>query len=1203
MLSNRKLRIACAILLGVGLLMGVASVRLTAQGTTGSILGTVSDSSGGVLPEAVVHVRNTGTNATVSVTSDAQGRYRVPDLPVGEYEIQTEKAGFQTVIHSAVTLNAGANIVVDFPLPVGQVTQTVTVESDVSQVETTSSALSSVIEPTQMRDLPLNGRNFEELILLAPGVVEENNNQAAHNSYIGFSKYWSVSGTRANGQGELLDGTNVQDYQERGSGSGILGTTLGVDAISEFQVLTNTYGAQYGGNGSVVNAVTRSGTNTLHGSAYEFIRNSAMDATQIGQTVKQPFRKNQFGGTLGGPIVKDKMFYFVNYEGIRQDTGTTNSRVVPDANAMLGILPTSAAPAAAICPVIPGTTNSNCGPGSPNAANFAAIKPFLNLWTPFTNLTLGPSGNLGNGTQQVNVSANSPANENYVMGRYDWTISNNDSLFVRDLFDNANLIEPFYGNFPQWGNTDRTRNQFLTIGEKHVLSAALVNSLTVSATRTFLFLDSPGSTDDILDWSGKLTPVGVPAMDGTLGIGSGVSTVGPGQIGPVRYAQNKFSFGDDIFWTKGDHSLRFGGGVTRIQTNGLHMFPGGGSWTFSNISNFFQNIPNSFQGPCYYTNPQFAGGEPGCTFPNGQPLPTPNAVHGARETDFNVYIQDDWKVRPTLTLNVGFRYEPRTNPTDSTNQLYQLLPVPYPAPANLPPALGSSVPSGLTPMTNFFLKNDSLHTFDPRIGLAWDPFKDHKTSVRAGFGIFHSIVTFRDYRNSAFSLLPWLIKTVSSGLGSGAGSSFPVPFQNASVFTAAATTEANGTYPYNTTPYLQQWNLSIQREIMRNTVLTVAYVGSRGVHLLNQGDANPVVPTGALTQSGVGGILLSQNQVLWPVLSGQNFVATTGTVTANANALSPTGTTYTCTSAAGCTLAAPNGQPFVNPATGQVSGQHIVQSNAAGTFSLQTNTHLNPNFGAMNNMISDAWSSYNGLQVGFVRRMTNNLSLQASYSYSRCFDLTSGDWTQEGGTIVSNPYNINADKGPCLFDITHNFTTNTLYQLPFKANRLVSGWQIGGVLYLATGAPFSVGSFTSFDNAASRVNFVPNAPGCNNAPINAKPVTGTGVFFLNQNCFTEPAVGELGTMGRDLLHGPGNAVVNMTLQKVTKVSERFTVQFRAEGFNVFNRENFSNPGGSIQVGSSGSFASLQTGSYLPTFGQVTSGGTMRQLQLGLKVIF
>ncbi len=474
-----RLRLVYALALSVGLLVGASDIRLAAQGTTGTILGTVTDASGGTVPEATVTLTNTGTNATQTVVSDAQGRYRFPDLPVGQYQIETKRNGFAAVVHTGITLDPGANVVVDFALRVGQVAQTVTVEGDISQVETTSSAISTTVEPTQMRDLPLNGRNFEELILLAPGVVNETGAGAAKNSYVGFGNYWSVSGSRANGQGELLDGTEVQDYQDRGSGSGILGTTLGIDAISEFQMLTNTYGAQFGGNGSVVNAVTRSGTNSLHGSVYEFLRNSALDSTTFPATTKQPFQKNQFGGTLGGPIKKDKMFFFVNYEGIRQATGQTNLRTVPDANALNGIIPEPSTGLTQNCSVVPGTkpVMENCGVGSPNAATFTnIIQPYLNLYSPFTNLPGAIELSPANGTEQIHVNANSPAREDYVMGRYDWTISQSDSLFARYLFDNANLTEPFYGGFPQWPNFDRTRNQFTTVGEKHLFSSSLIHS-------------------------------------------------------------------------------------------------------------------------------------------------------------------------------------------------------------------------------------------------------------------------------------------------------------------------------------------------------------------------------------------------------------------------------------------------------------------------------------------------------------------------------------------------------------------------------------------------------------------------------------------------------------------------------------------------------------------------------------------------------
>ena len=304
----------------------------------------------------------------------------------------------------------------------------------------------------------------------------------------------------------------------------------------------------------------------------------------------------------------------------------------------------------------------------------------------------------------------------------------------------------------------------------------------------------------------------------------------------------------------------------------------------------------------------------------------------------------------TLTANIGLRYEPTTNPRDAFNQLYDLLPVPFPGQTgNLPSAAGASVASTLTPVSNFMLKNDSLHNIDPRIGIAWDPFKDHKTSVRAGFGIFHQIMSYRDYRNAAYSLFPWVVKNQTAG-------PFNFPFANQSSVNSP-TTETNGTNPYNTTPYLQQWNLSIQREIMKNTVVTVAYVGSHGVHLLGEQDANPPVPVGGLTDLGTGGLQFNGGQTVYPSFAGEfaglvsmpvfnsnGTVGPAGAITLNANG------SISCSAAsAACSLASANGQASVDPATGQVSFSHILQTTS---FSILTNNHVNPNFLYMNNGVT-----------------------------------------------------------------------------------------------------------------------------------------------------------------------------------------------------------------------------------------------------------
>jgi hypothetical protein len=303
-------------LCAIGVLLVWMNVNVdsaNAQGTA-SVSGAVTDTTGAVLPGCVVQAKNVATGITKSTLSDEQGRFRFPDLPIGEYEMQASQEGFQLVVRQGIILTIGSNPVVDFALPVGQVTERVSVLGDISQVETTSSALTNLVEQTEMRELPLNGRSFTQLMALAPGVTVFTGGSTG--SLFGSQPTYSVSGSRAVGMLFLLDSTNTSGYWNKGGGSGSLGTSLGVDAIDQFQTLTNTYSAQYGGVGAVINASTKSGTNAFHGSAYEFLRNSAIEARNFFDGDKvPPYRQNQFGATLGGPVAKDKAFFFVNYEG------------------------------------------------------------------------------------------------------------------------------------------------------------------------------------------------------------------------------------------------------------------------------------------------------------------------------------------------------------------------------------------------------------------------------------------------------------------------------------------------------------------------------------------------------------------------------------------------------------------------------------------------------------------------------------------------------------------------------------------------------------------------------------------------------------------------------------------------------------------------------------------------------------------------
>jgi len=363
----------------------IGTLRLDAQATTATILGTVTDMSGAAVSDAAVQIKNVGTGLTQNANTDTGGRYRVPDLGLGAYEVQASKAGFQTVVRRGITLAVGSESVVDLSLPVGQQQQTVTVEGQASQVETTSAADGNVVESVQMRDLPLNGRSYTQLLTLAPGVTTAAApTQSAGSAFYERGAQYSVAGSRLYGQSFLLDDTDVADFFGHGVGSAATGDALGVEAIAEFQALTATYGAQFGGNGAVLNAVSKSGTNDFHGSAYKFFRNNVLDARDYFDLPQQPdgdrnppFRRNQFGGSLGGPVKKDKAFFFVNYEGLRQLKVADTPIFAPDANARNGFLPCAAAPG------LPCTGGlANVGFASPALRDVLSLFPATGITTP-----------------------------------------------------------------------------------------------------------------------------------------------------------------------------------------------------------------------------------------------------------------------------------------------------------------------------------------------------------------------------------------------------------------------------------------------------------------------------------------------------------------------------------------------------------------------------------------------------------------------------------------------------------------------------------------------------------------------------------------------------------------------------------------------------------------------------------------------------
>ncbi|HXQ27259.1 MAG TPA: carboxypeptidase regulatory-like domain-containing protein [Candidatus Acidoferrales bacterium] len=1132
---------ACAL---IGLLFGVTGVdRLAAQVVTATISGTATDSSGAALVGASIEAKNVGTNATQSTVSDAAGRYRIADLPIGGYEVHASMSGFQTVVHKGITLTVGANLVVDFSLPVGQVSQTVSVEGEVSRVETQTAAVSSLVTPQQMSQLPLNGRNFEQLLSLAPGVqavtqtyITGGGGGGLSSGFYGPGSTYSVAGSRPVGQVFLLDNQDLQGYWNKGTGSNVTGNSLGVDAIQEFQVLTNTYSAQFGGTGAAVNAASTAGTNALHGVAYEYLRNSALDARDFFDGTKiPPFRRNQFGGSLGGPIKKDKLFFFVNYEGLSSALGITGNQFVPDALSRTGSVP---------CNTVTGQTTGTCANGQRKAVPVSAlIAPYLAAYPdsgvscvltppstvypgPCQLVTAGPFVNYPTGNALVTTIAKQPENENYVLGRMDYTLGSKDSLFGRYISDTAYLSLPVpFSNLPKWPVVDHGGDQFFNLEEKHIISPTEINEIRFSFSRTNERADQDFLTDPASDplqfylQHNFTAPSYTPGQreDGNLIIAGGTSPIGPGATARFHLIENKFTGGDDLSWTKGAHTLSMGLWVTRIQDN-IAVGREGGIFVFGNLPGFLNAAPVQFQG-------------------EANPFPGFNRTRYSRAVEYFPYIQDDWKVRSNLTLNIGLRYDFETNPIcfgagfACTNLLNPL-----------------SSPT-FTAVHHVLQSNPNVRNFDPRIGVAWDPFSDHKTSIRAGFGIFHEQLSARTYLN-AYSEDPPTNTVVLTGPG--AVALFPNP-----AFCAPACTPVYGAvygldYRASVSPYAMQYNLTVQRDLGHGMVASIGYVGAQGVHLYSQRNYNTRAPIDA------GGN---------PCTSSPGSPCFFKGLPVNPAFCFPVSVTCATGTALGLDFTAPSSHSTYNGLVASLTRQ--ITRNLQG-------------------QVSYTWS-----------RAIDNGSASSGLEQS-AFE-------------INDVFNQAYDRGPASFNVDQSLRINSVYTLPFHGNRLVSGWQVSEILSAATGFPVNVldGLTPQQANTGGITGDRPDVvAGCNPYQISSAQrallLKAKLVPWFNPSCFAIQPAYTLGNAPRDSLVGPGLLDLDFSIIKQTKLTEKLNTEFRAEFFNIINHTNLGQPVGAVFAGTSGTTPPFFTTSVYPsgTAGVVTSTATTsRQIQFALKLLF
>ncbi|MBI2822636.1 MAG: TonB-dependent receptor [Acidobacteria bacterium] len=738
----------------VTVLAGVAGSGPTyGQGrTTATISGTVKDETGAVLPGVTVVAENSDTGYSLTtITSDA-GNYTVPNLPLGNYRVRAELEGFNTVVHTGIKLTVGREAVVDFALKVGEISEQVTVTGEAPLVETRQATLADLVDDRQIRDLPLSGRSFTDLAFLQAGVMTRNRIRANYSSTGGGGAQLSIAGARVMLTSFLLDGTNIKDMLGVTPGSAA-GTMLGVETVREFSVLATNYSAEFGGAGGVVNSVSKSGTNELHGTVFEFLRNDNMDARNFFDKIKPEFKRNQFGFVLGGPIIRDRTFFFGSYEGLRDRLGDTIIAQVPSAEARQGILTTGRV-----------TVNP-------------AIVPYLNLY-PLPNTSARPGADV----REFLRSETIPTNENYFMVRIDHKLSDADSMFVRYTFDKGERIGS--QALPPFQLAARTRTQYVTIEENKVISPTFFN------TFRFGFNRSRGGTPNLdpkLDRSLNFFQPESLYPDrffGTVSVG-GLSTLGGADTQDRAQVMNLFQYTDTIRLSRGLHDVSFGADVQRSQVNAAIGSRLHGTFSFANLRDFLRASPRDFQGL----------------------FPGTGTMRGVRQLQYGFFIQDDWRVTPRLTANVGVRWEFVTVPTEVAGRL-----------SNIPNA-SDPAPTIGDPLFDVSKKN-----FGPRVGLAWDPWGNGKMAIRTGFGIFHQQQDYTNNFTLYFQNPPFFNRFTMQG------APFPRPFQSLADIPLAA----SGAVPIQfevPTPYVMQYNVSIQRQLWADTQVTVSYVGTRGVHI------------------------------------------------------------------------------------------------------------------------------------------------------------------------------------------------------------------------------------------------------------------------------------------------------------------------------------------------------------------------------------
>lgn len=1115
-------KLAAFVIALVGLI-ALGSCPVHGQGFAASITGTVADTSGAVLPGARVTVKNLETGLTRAVEVDASGNYTIPSLPVGAYELTAEKLGFEREVRRGINLVVAQEAAVNLTLQVGSVVQQVTVTEAAPLVNATTTSTSGLISEQQIKELPLNGRSFDQLLTLNVGTVNNSANVTSANPWTAFS----VAGKRPETNRFLINGIDYVGVNATGTFITPLGSSgqlLGVDGVREYNVVEHTYGAEYGKRaGGQISIVTSSGTNQLHGDVFEYLRNSGLDARNFfdyppGIRIP-PFKRNQFGGALGGPLKRDEFFLFGNYEGFRQRLGLPLVSNVPDAAARRGFLPCNVVTATPtfVKPRCSGSelVNVNTAPG---------MLPYAQYFWPEPNgpelLVKGlPSGiaqNFSNPLQKVR--------EDFGLIRFDSNLSTKDSFSANYTLSDG---ETSGSNLnPVFSRLNSLRSQTLGLQETHVFSPILLNVSNVGFSRAFApQVQAPAIPGQIP--SELLFVTG--GNPGSIILGGAQSAHSPSAItgadgnNPFRAVRNYFTGSDDLRWTRGNHFWSAGMWIQRVQENMLGAsVASAGQVTYSTLQTFLQDRPIQFIG-------------------NLNPLPS-----GYRSTEGAWYIQDEMKLRSNLTLRLGLRDEFTTGWNEEAGRCSNYI-------------FGDNGVILTDPRIadSCLQENNAKALWQPRVGLAWDPTGTGSWAVRAGFGIHNDLqdnLAHRVYADPPFNArlaigATPLLSIIPLALGTPAPPSCHVAGEtNCAIF------QPGGIDPNMHTPTIQQWSFTVERAITKDMMLQLSYVGMESYHLPTAMDTNVPHPQACPDPLGClsGGTLASGKPYSGPPVRV------------------PQGTTYIPPQ--------PRPNPFV--------------SSTLSWFFLGT-------------------ANYQGGNVSLVKRATRGLAFKANYSFSKLIDINSalvGATGLNEPPNVVDPYDLGLSRGIGAYSLTHQFNGNFTYQLPFGngqrfgngasgwVDKLIGGWQWNGIVTAQSGFPFTplVGSNISGTGDPSQSdtpNRNPDFKGTAVLGVNGFKKTGQ---YFDPAAFSLPLAGTFGNVARGSFIGPQLFDVDTSLFKKFSIKERYSLQFRAEAFNLFNHTNFGEPNEVIFSGNNSS----------GTAGVIsTTATTSRQIQFALKLLF